>query len=166
MKLVYKEITKETLADYQSLILPMVYEELQEQEDMNTEYICIAACLDEEPAGVMIVAPEGNGDLNLLSIWTKQEYRRLGVASALFHKMAEVASVLYDWEETQYGDDVLINAMYCLEPEYREALEGWLMHNGFTDFCVLKPEQEDTPEIYSATAEIHFYRTLESLQEE
>ena len=41
MKLVYQEITKETLADYQSLILPMVYEELQEQEDMNTEYICM-----------------------------------------------------------------------------------------------------------------------------
>ena len=73
MKLVYKEITKETLADYQSLILPMVYEELQEQEDMNTEYICIAACMDEEPLGVIIVAPEGNGDLDLLSIWTKQE---------------------------------------------------------------------------------------------
>ena len=43
-----------------------------------------------------------------LSVWTKPEYRRMGVASALKDQMTFVAVNLYDWEDAQYGDDVLL----------------------------------------------------------
>ncbi len=94
-------------------------------------------------------------------IWTEPKYRRMGVASALHEKMNTVAVNLYDWEEDQYGDDILIKTMYCLSPKYREVFEAWLMANDYTDFCILKDESPDTPEICSATAEIHFFRTGE-----
>ncbi len=158
MKITYKEITKEELKNYKDLILPMVYEELSEQEDMETEYICLSTWMDEKPTAAIIAEPEGNGDINLLSIWTDQKYRNIGVASQLLDKMLEVALNLYDWEEGQYGDDIVLKTMYCLSDKYRRVFEAWLQKKDFTDFCILKNADDDTPEVCSATAEIHFYR--------
>ena len=160
MILEYKEITKEELKNYRELILPMVYEELEAQEDISTEYICIAAVLDDEPVGAIVADLEGNGDINLLSIWTDQEYRRYGIASALREKMTEVAVNLYDWEEDQFGDDIDLRTMYCLKNGYREDFEAWLRANDFTDFCILRPSEGDKPQICSAISEVHFYRTM------
>ena len=159
MALEYREITKEVLEEYRELILPMVYKELEEQDDINSEYICIATWLDGEPVGALISELEGSGDINLLSIWTAQEYRQLGIASALLDKMLEVASELYDWEEGQYGDDVVLKTMYCLKDKYRAIFEEWLKANDFTDFLITHDTQDDTPQICSATAEVHFYRS-------
>ncbi len=158
MTLEYREITKEDLDNYKTLMLPMIYEELSEQEDINSEYICIASWLNDEPAGAIITELEGNGDINLLSIWTAQKYRRMGIASALKDKMTEVAVNLYDWEEGQYGDDIILKTMYSLGDEYRKPFESWLEKNDFTDFCILKNAEGNNPEIKSATAEIHFMR--------
>lgn len=155
---VYKEITKDDLGSYEHLILPMVYEELTEQDSIDTEYICIAMWLGDVPVGAIIAEPEGSGDINLLSVWTDVNYRRMGVASALRDKMTEVALNLYDWDEAQYGDDILLKTMYCIADEYRVPFETWLEKNDFTDFAVLHPEEGDTKEIRSATAEIHFFR--------
>ena len=154
----YIEITKEELEKYRLLILPMIYDELSEQEEINTEYICIASVLNDEPAGVIITELEENGNMNLLSIWTAQKYRRMGIASALRDKMTEVAVNLYDWDESQYGDDIILKTMYSLSDNYREIFEAWLEKNDFTDFCILKDKEDDKPEIKSATAEIHFMR--------
>ncbi|MBQ8914209.1 MAG: GNAT family N-acetyltransferase [Lachnospiraceae bacterium] len=154
----YKEITKEELETYRELILPMVYEELSEQDEINTEYICIASWLNGEPAGVIISELLGNGDMNLLSIWTAQKYRRMGIASALRDKMTEVAVNLYDWEEGQYGDDITLNTMYSLSDRYRKTFEAWLEKNDFTDFCIIKEASDGASDICSATAEIHFMR--------
>ena len=155
----YKEITKEDLEKYQSLILPMVYKELTEQEELSAEYICISSWLDDKPVGALIADLEENGDINLLSVWTDSNYRRMGIASALRDKMTLIAVNIYDWEENQYGDDVLLKTMYSLSEKYRKPFEAWLEENDFTDFCILSEASEDKPEIRSATAEIHFYRT-------
>lgn len=96
--------------------------------------------------------------MNLLSIWTDPVYRRIGTATALRDKMTEVAVALYDWDDGQYGDDVLLKTMYCLRDEYREPFEKWLEKNDFTDFGIINEATDTTPEICSATAEIHFYR--------
>ena len=154
----YREITKEELNTYEDLILPMVYDELTDAEDMDTEYISIACHIGEEPAGVIIAEPEGNGDLNLLSIWTAPKFRRMGVASSLMDKMLTVALHPYDWEESQYGDDIVLKTMYCLEKEYQEPFEAWLRDVSFTDFCILKKKAGRSPEVCSATAEVHFSR--------
>jgi hypothetical protein len=37
-------------------------------------------------------------------------------------------------------------------------LSSWLEKNDFTDFGIIKAATETTPEICTATAEIHFYR--------
>ena len=41
----YREITKNELELYRMLILPDIYEELNEQDEINTEYICISSWL-------------------------------------------------------------------------------------------------------------------------
>ncbi len=73
----------------------------------------------------------------------------------------QVAVSLYDWEVGQYGDDILVKTMYSLSDRYREPFEEWLKANDFTDFCVLSEENSEKgqPEICSATAEVHFFRT-------
>ena len=157
---VYKEITKDDLNTYRMLILPDIYEELCEQEEINTEYICIASWLEDTPVGVIIADFEGDGNLNLLSIWTEPVYRRMGIASALRDKMTEVAAQLYDWEEGQYGDDVLLKTIYSLRGEYKKPFEEWLMKNDFTDFAIVNEETDEKPAICAATAEIHFFRTI------
>ena len=159
MVLEYREILKEELEKYRELMLPMIYEELIEQEDMESEYFCIAAELDNEPVGVIIAEPEGSGDINLLSIWVAQEYRGLGIATELRKKMLDVALRLYDWEESQYGDDVTLKVMYCLSGKYRESFEAWLRANDFTDFFITRPAEDNTPDVCGAASEIHFYRT-------
>lgn len=156
----YKEITKEGLEEYRPLILPMVYEELCEQERIDTEYICLSLWLNGEPVGAIIAELEDSGDMNLLSIWTDQRYRRMGVASALRDKMTEIAVNLYDWEEGQYGDDILFKTMYSLSEPYRTPFEEWLKANDFTDFAILREAEGDKPAICAASAEIHFFKLV------
>ncbi len=81
------------------------------------------------------------------------------MASGLSKKMTEVALALYDWEGGQYGDDITIKTMYCLEDQYREVFEAWLEKNDFTDYIILREGTADRPEICGATAEVHFFRT-------
>ncbi len=154
----YKEILKADLELYKSLILPDIYEELAEQDDISAEYICLSSWLGDKPVGALIADLEDNGDINLLSIWTTPEYRRKGIASGLRDKMTQIAVSLYNWDDAQYGDDVLLKTMYCLRDEYRKPFEEWLIKNDFTDFYIMNYADGDRPEICSATAEIHFMR--------
>ncbi len=154
----YKQVTKDDLEKYRLLILPAIYDEIKDAESPDTDYISIAAWDGDTPAGVIITDLEDSGDLNLLSIWTGQEYRRQGVASALLHKMTYVALNLYDWDNMQYGDDVILKTMYSLSDKYREPFEAWLRKNDFTDFLIIRDEEADKPEICGATAEIHCFR--------
>ena len=157
-ELEFRQITRENMESLSDLILPMIYEELDEQEHMEEEYIAIAAYREDKPVGAIVCDMEADGDLTLLSVWTEQSCRRQGVASALLQKMTEVALQLYDWEKGQFGDDIVLSAMYCLPDRYRKPLEEWLMKNDFTDFAILRPAEEDRPEICAASAEIHFMR--------
>ncbi len=154
----YREITKNDLNALKQMILPDIYEELMEQEEIDTEYICLSSWLSDTPVGVLIADTEDDGNLNLLSVWTDPIYRRMGIASALKDKMTEVALELYDWEPGQYGDDILLKTMYCLRDEYKEPFEEWLKKNDFTDFAILKDANGEKPQICAASAEIHFFR--------
>ena len=158
----FVQVTAGDLEKYRMLILPAIYDELSASESIETEYICIAAQDGDEPVGVIITDMEDSGDLNLLSIWTDPGCRRQGVASALLKKMTYVALKLFDWEEMQYGEDILIKAMYSLSDNYREPFESWLRKNDFTDFAILDEADGDKPAICGATAEVHFYRADEN----
>lgn len=138
----------------------MIYDELREQVHIETDYIGIGAWLEGKPVGAIVMDMDDDGNLTLLSIWTDQSYRRQGVATALFGKVLDVATQLYDWDEYQYGDDIMVNTMYCLEDRYRLPLEEWLKKIDFTDFCLLKDENDDRPAIRSATAEVHMFRVF------
>lgn len=155
----YRQITKKELESFKPLILPDIYEELSDQEEIDTEYICIASRLNDTPAGAIVVDLEGSGDLNLLSVWTLPEYRHMGIASALLDKALQVAAALFDYEEGQYGDDITLKTMYCLGDEYKKPFEEWLMKNDFTDFGIYRSSGDGRPQICSAFADIHFFRT-------
>ena len=131
MTITYKQITEKELSKYESLMLPMIYEELEQQASIEEEYIAIAAEEEDEPLGVLVAEFEDSGDINLLSIWTTQDRRREGIASGLFDKMAEIARALYEWDDGQYGDDINVKTMYCLDDRYREIFEAWLEKKSF-----------------------------------
>ncbi len=156
--IIYKQIAKNELSGYESLMLPMIYEELSQQDSIEEGYIALAAEEENEPLGVLVAEPEDSGDINLLSIWTVKDRRKEGIASGLLGKMSEVARALYEWDDGQYGDDITLKTMYCLEDRYREVFEAWLEKNSFTDFMVMRDATKDRPDICGATAEIHFYR--------
>jgi hypothetical protein len=154
----FKQITKKDLETYKSLILPMVYEELLTQEDIETQYIALGAWSGKKAVGAIVTDLEDSGDLTMLSIWTGQESRRQGIASMLLKKMLYVAYRLYNWQQYQYGDDIQLKTMYCLADEYREPFEEWLKKNDFTEFYIMRDSQLGQPDICSAMAEIHIYR--------
>ncbi len=154
----YKQITEKDLSEYEAFMLPMIYEELLQQSCIEENYIALAAIEEDTSLGVVIAEPEDGGDINLLSIWTAMDRRREGIASGLLQKMTEVARALYKWDDGQYGDDITLKTMYCLDDRYRKIYEAWLEKNGFTDFMVMRDETGDRPDICGATAEIHFYR--------
>ena len=54
---------------------------------MYNEFVLSDLCEGEED-------PEGSGDLNLLSVWTAPEYRRMGIASALLTEAFSRAKAL------------------------------------------------------------------------
>ncbi len=155
----YEQITEKDISKYKDLILPMVYEELLLQENIEENYLALAATDGDTALGALVAEWEEDGDITLLSIWTSKDHRREGVASGLIKKMTEVALALYDWEGGQYGDDITIKTMYCLEDQYREVFEAWLEKNDFTDYIILREGTADRPEICGATAEVHFFRT-------
>ncbi len=155
---IYSQITEKNLEEYEPLILPMVVEELKQQGNLEENYLALAADDKDGAVGALVAELEDNGDISLLSVWTDEEHRREGIASGLLQKMTEVARALYDWEDSQYGDDILLKVMYCLEDEYREVFEEWLRKNDFTDFLVMRDKSQNRPEICGATAEIHFFR--------
>ncbi len=154
----FKQITKEELDAYKGVLLPMIYEELSQQDDIETEYIGIAATEGEKVIGAIVAEPDDDGDLTLLSVWVVPEKRNEGVASQLLQKMLYVAYRLYNWEDGQYGDDITLKTMYCLADEYREPFEKWLEKNDFTDFYITRTSRLGQPDICTASAEIHMYR--------
>ncbi len=154
----YKQITQKDLSEYESLMLPMIYEELSQQSGIEENYFALAAVEKDKILGVLVAEPEDSGDINLLSIWTAKDRRREGIASGLLEKMTEVARSLYEWDDGQYGDDITLKTMYCLDDRYREIYEAWLEKNNFSDFLVMRDATKDRPDICGATADIHFYR--------
>ncbi len=154
----YREITHDDLETYKALILPMIFNELSDEEKLEESYICIGAWTDDKPVGAIITLMNEDGGLSLLSIWTDQKYRRQGVASGLLQKMTYVAFRLYDWQDMQYGDDVDLTTMYSLSERHKAPFEAWLRKNNFTDFLITKQAEGDKPAICAAIAEIHYYR--------
>ncbi len=160
-EMMIKALEREDLEPCEMLILPMIVEELKQSKDWEEDgYINLVGYEDQTPLGVLIAEADPQGDLTLLSIWTDPECRRQGVATKLLQAMTQVALQLYQWEEHQYGDDVLLRVMYCLENKHLEVFEAWLRKNDFTDFYILDDDADDRPAIRSADAEIHFFRTF------
>ncbi len=157
-EIIFKDIKNDDLSVYEDLMVPMVYEELSRAESIETEYLALSAWLDDKPACVIVADPEDSGDINILSVWTDQKYRRRGVASDLFDKLMELVSALYNWDELEYGDDIEIRTMYCLDDAFRKPYEGWLEAKGFSDFSVLREAEGDRPAICGAAAEMHLFR--------
>lgn len=156
-------ITKETLKDYKHLMLSYIYEELESYEDdLDCEYICLAAMLPNEdgiiiPVSALICLMEPFGDIAVLSVYTLPAYRRQGCASELMDKAVFVARQLFIFEEGEDEEDVTLKAIYRLRPELQEVFEAFLKKNHFTDFVLL--DEADDPQVWAAMAEYHFYKT-------
>ena len=157
-EIIYKQIANKDLKKYGSLMVPMIYEELSREESIETEYLALGAWIGDKPIAAIVADPEERGDLNILSVWTDQEYRRQGVATDLFSKLLQVASGLYQWDELEYGDDIEVKTMYCLENDLRRAFDLWLESVGFSEFNIMRDAEGDRPETCGATAELHLFR--------
>ena len=163
-------ITKEKLSDYKQLMLSYIYDELQTYEDdLDCEYICLAAVVPNEdgimiPVSALVCLMEPFGDIAILSIYTLPRYRRQGYASELVDKAVFVARQLFIFEEGEDEEDVNLKAIYRLRPEYQEVFEAFLKKNHFVDFYLL--DENDDPQVWAAIAEYHFYKVKESEPDE
>ena len=156
-------ITKENLPRCRELILPYIYEELENYEgDPAAEYICLQYNETGEngtaaPVSALIMLLEPEGELALLSVYTLPEYRRQGYASELLAKAVFVARKLFQFDEGANEEFIDLKAVYRLTDEYRTAFEAFLKINGFTDFYLI--DEEDAPQVWAAVAELRFYKT-------
>ena len=156
-------ITKENLPRCRELILPYIYEELENYEgDPAAEYICLQYNETDEdgtiaPISALIMLMEPEGELAILSVYTLPEYRRQGYASELLAKAVFVARRLFQFDEGEDEEFIDLKAVYRLTDEYRRAFEAFLKVNGFTDFYLI--DEEDAPQVWAAVAELRFYKT-------
>ena len=183
-------IKRGELADFEQLILPVVYEELSDfSEDMGEIYLCLASFEEPQKAGsqcdplkpdtaggsdadasheqltggravsALIMELEDTGDLNILSLYTFERYRRKGHASALLKKAVEAARELFSWDEGEITEEVILKTLYRLPENMEEIYEAFLIKNGFTDFVLLDVINE--MKVWSAYRQLLFFRTRE-----
>ncbi len=165
-------IMPDKLMDYEHLILPVVYEELEEtfkegspKQGDEDIYLCLAAFEDEDkaekasgdkPVSVLVAQLEDIGDINILSLFTLPGFRRQGFGSALVKKTIETARALFQWDEGEKEEEVILKTLYRLPPEMEKDYEGFLKAAGFTDFVLLR--EEEVFKVWSAFASLRFYR--------
>ena len=90
-------IEKEELSQYENLILPYIYEELDDSggELSGNNYLCLAASAEDEkgsliPVSVLVMLLEANLDLAVLSIYTLPEYRRQGIGLKMVQNVTAI----------------------------------------------------------------------------
>ncbi len=162
-------IKKDDIEKYRSLILPVVFDELTEvfsyEESEEIEYLCLV-CTDPEPVSVIITELEGFGDLNILSIYTRPEFRRKGYGTELLQSTVKVARQIFQWDDDETEDDIILKTLFRLPGEMEEDFAAFLAANGFTDFVLLEDAESPDTEpgedgellnVWSAYAQIHFY---------
>ena len=112
-------------------MLPYIYREFSgtSKDKPGSEYFGLAAVLEKGDEGytkirvkngnsriasVIVIQPEATGDLNIVSIYTRPECRRMGYASALADKALFVARQLFAWEEGETEDYIIYKTLYRL----------------------------------------------------
>lgn len=156
-------IDKETLPRYRDLILPYIYEELENcREDLADEnYICLSGTAENDdgiliPIAALVMLMEANGDLAVLSIYTIPEHRRQGIASELLKKAIFVSRQLFVFEDGEDEEFINLKAVYRLSEKFKNPFEEFLKKNNFTDFYLL--DEHDNPQVWAAVEEIRFYK--------
>ncbi|WP_026528452.1 GNAT family N-acetyltransferase [Butyrivibrio sp. VCD2006] len=174
-----ESITRENLDDYKGMILPYIYDEFTGNgAELDTEFMGLSAVLDESDEGyddamkatgsvacasVLVVQPEAEGDLNIVSIFTLPALRRRGYASALMDKALFIARKMFIWDEEENESLILFKTLYRIPDDIREVYEEFLMKNNFTDFIQVEtadniPDDGLCLDVWSASAEVKFYR--------
>lgn len=154
-------IGKTELDKFKKLILPMVYEELEDNwvpaGPEGDIYLCLAAFDDDgTAAAALVIELEITGDMNVLSIYTLPGYRRRGFGRELLKRAVITCRQLFIWEEGETEEQVVLKALYRLPKEADMVFETFLKSAGFTDFVLL--DTVDGLPVYSAFEEIRFFR--------
>ena len=165
-----RPIYKKDLNNYKHMMIPYIYDEYKGNEDKTELGFWGFACVlseDEDgcsqalkegkdiaAASVLVIQPEGNGDLNIVSLYTLPKLRRRGYASRLLQKVPAVASALFNWDEEEKEDTILYKTLYRLPEDLRTAYESFLIANAFSDFVLVDEEKE----VWSASAMIKMLR--------
>lgn len=130
MNIIYEAITAACLKDYEQVILPVVYHELEpDKEPVENGYLCIGARIRGEPAAAIVVYLEPYGDLDLRSLFVCTKFRRLGLASALTERAVQVAAASFLFEEPE--DEISFKTMYALPWSLKKPWEAFLRADGF-----------------------------------
>lgn len=159
-------ISREDLPRYKDLILPYIYEELEDYpDDREFDLICLAGTTENAdgiiiPVSALVMQMEPYGDLAVLSIYTLPDHRRRGIASELLDKAVFVSRQLYVFDEGEDEEIVDMKAVYRLSEPRRTVFEEFLKKNHFTDYFLL--DENDDPQVWAAIAQIRFYKTGEA----
>lgn len=165
-----KPIFKKDLKNYKHLMIPYIYDEYKGNEDKTELGLwgfalvltegeesyerALAAGGDEAAASVLVIQPESDGDLNIVSVFTFPPFRRRGYASMLLRRALTVARTLFKWDEGESGEDIMYKTLYRLPEDIRTVYESFLIKNLFSDFVLVDEEKE----VWSASAMIRLFR--------
>lgn len=131
-------IDEALLADYEGVILPDVYELLEEtakEEALTEHYLCIGAKEESVAVAALILElEEDTGDLVILSLFVAQEYRRQNIATDLIHSALQIASESFIFLEGEEEDLVQMKMSSLLPEDVHKVWHAFLESVGFTDF--------------------------------
>ncbi|MBP5607963.1 MAG: GNAT family N-acetyltransferase [Lachnospiraceae bacterium] len=155
----YQQISSKNLGRWKEVIIPAVYSELDgERKELEGNYICLGIKAGREYAGALISHIEQDtGDLQILSIVIRPEYRRRGGATGLIRKLCDIAYASYVWRPGEYSAEVFVKLMYALPDEFKNELEAFLKKAGFTEFYVFEKNTKDEPALCGASMEINLF---------
>ncbi len=165
-----RPIYKKDLNNYRHLMIPYIYDEFKgngdetdlgfwgfslvfDEGDPDYEK-AINAGGDVAAASVLVVQPEEDGDLNIVSIFTYPLFRRRGYATMLLQTVPKVARASFKWQEGETEDTIYYKTLYRLPEDIRTVYESFLIKNMFSDFFLVDEEKE----VWSASAMISMVR--------
>ena len=155
----YHHISSNNLERWKELIIPTIYDELLEyRKDLSENYICIGVKYEKEMAGALIAHIEQViGDIQIISIYVRQQFRRRGLGSGMVRKLRDIAATGYSFERGELGAEIYIKTMYALPAELRRNYEAFLKAVDFTQFYIFKKAAGRNPALCGADAMLRIY---------
>lgn len=139
MEIDYQILVKENIQDFYPYLFPqmrIIFEENGEiKEHINSLYI--GASVQGEAVGAISAELEDEGNIEILSLFIKEEWKRRGIGSGLVDALLRVARKSFIWQEEMEQAHVDIKSHYVMQRREIKIWEAFLQHIGIYGYSHL-----------------------------